>query len=433
MGDEVGYGSEEKMNEDSVHEMSQNGTKKDYISGKSVRKIGVTAFWVIAAVVVLVFAFVRSDSVLSLLKKIGSALAPVFVGAVLAYIMNPFMTLIDTRLRYILTKRGKHIRGKQKFARGVSVFITIVFFMLLVAFLVYLLVPELASTVRSIIPQLPDQAERLEAWFHTTILEDTLLGKTLKTLFDKGTEYVQNFTENGLISAATGLLGSLASGVWNVFGVLYNVIIGLIFSIYLLLAKEDMLALAKKLVYALFSLKRANKIVRLSGQCHRKFIDSITGKIIDSIIVGVLCFVVMVILRFPYAALISVIVGITNVIPFFGPYLGAVPSALLILFVDPLQCLWFVVWIIVLQQIDCNILTPRIVGESIGLSPFWVLFACIVFGSLFGILGLLLGVPFMGCIYMIIKEEIDAKLQKKGLETDSAYYADIKKIDEIER
>ena len=230
----------------------------------------------------------------------------------------------------------------------------------------------------------------------------------------------------------TDIMKPVLSGAKSVFGVLYNTFIGLIFSIYLLGYKEKLAGITKKVIYAICKRKTANVIVRISRQCDTKFTTSFTGKILDSIIVGMICFLTMVIFRFPYAVLISVIIGVTNVIPFFGPIIGAAPCALLILFVNPLQCLYFIIMVIILQQLDANVLTPKIVGDTIGLSPIWVLFACVFFGSLWGVAGMLLAVPLMACIYMIIKEVIEYKLYRKGLELDTGYYTKLEYADETE-
>ena len=232
-------------------------------------------------------------------------------------------------------------------------------------------------------------------------------------------------------------LTNILKVLWDAFGVVYDIVLGIIFSVYILLSKDTFGAHAKKITFSIFKRRSANAIIRVTKQCHRKFTGAITGKIVDSIIIGVICYIGMLILKLPYKELISVIVTVTNVIPFFGPYIGGVPCIFLIMcngFAndDLWPTLYFVIFLVLLQQFDCNILDPKIVGESVGLSAFWVLFACVVFGSLFGLPGMLLGVPTMACIYMIIKEIAEYRLKKKGLDPDTQYYMSVDNVDERE-
>ncbi|MCR5829920.1 MAG: AI-2E family transporter [Lachnospiraceae bacterium] len=393
---------------------------------------GVTAFLVLAAAIVLIFLFVQKEDFSDIFGKLTSALSPVLVGGLLAYVMNPLMSFFDRKISRFLLKRVKKKKRALSFSKGLSLILTLIVVVLIIGVLVYMLVPEITSTVNRLANEVPGQAEAFLDWFNDTVGDGSWFGNLLKGIVEKITVWVEEFIDNGLLSFTGGVLESVATGVISVVSVVYTIVIGFVFSIYILLAKERFTASAKKVVFALFKRRRANRIVRTARDCHRKFTGAITGKILDSAIVGILCYVGMTLFNFPYTALISVIVGVTNLIPFFGPYIGAVPSALLILFVDPLQCLWFVIFIIVLQQIDCNILDPKIVGDSIGLSAFWVLFSCVVFGSLFGIKGLLLGVPTMACLHMIFGEIMDNKLHKKGLPTQTDEYLAIDRVDETE-
>ncbi len=393
---------------------------------------GIMAFLVLAAAIVLIFLFVQKEDFSDVFDKLTSALAPVIVGGIMAYVMNPLMSFFDRKISHFLLKRAKKKRRALSFSRGLSLILTLIVVVLIIGVLVYMLAPEIAKTVKVLTDEVPGQAERFLEWFKNTVGDGSWFGNVLATGVEKVTLWIEDFIDNGMLSFAGGLLESVASGVISAFSILYNIVIGLVFSIYILLAKERFTASSKKLVFSLFKRKRANRIIRTARDCHRKFTGAITGKILDSAIVGIICFVGMTLFEFPYVALISVIVGVTNLIPFFGPYIGAIPSALLILFVDPLQCLWFVIFIVVLQQIDCNILDPRIVGDSIGLSAFWVLFSCVVFGSLFGIWGLLLGVPATACLQMIFGEIMDSRLHRKGLPSTTEEYLSIDSVDETE-
>ena len=410
--------------------------KQDRRRGGSWKKYagyGLTAFLVCAAVVLLVFMFVQREEFRGMLDNIRKAAAPAIYGAVFAYLMNPLMKFFEKKFIKIFGKKSKNKKRLAKTARVISIIITVLLVLLLIGFLVYMLIPELTTTVTGLVNDLPDQYKKLEQWYTGLDIRKTQVGAVIDKSIIKAGERIEEFINNNInLTMVTDIMKPVLSGAKSVFGVLYNTFIGLIFSIYLLGYKEKLAGITKKVIYAICKRKTANVIVRISRQCDTKFTTSFTGKILDSIIVGMICFLTMVIFRFPYAVLISVIIGVTNVIPFFGPIIGAAPCALLILFVNPLQCLYFIIMVIILQQLDANVLTPKIVGDSIGLSPIWVLFACCFFGSLWGVPGMLLAVPLMACIYMIIKEIIEYKLYRKGMELDTGYYTKLQYADETE-
>ena len=205
--------------------------------------------------------------------------------------------------------------------------------------------------------------------------------------------------------------------------VLKDVIIGLIIAIYFLFSKEKFCAQCKKAAYAILPRRRADGLIRNTRETSTVFGSFITGQLIDALIVGILCFIGMSILQLPYPPMISVIVAITNVIPFFGPYIGAIPSAILILLVNPLQAVYFVIFIIILQQIDGNIICPRILGETIGLNGFWIIFAIVVFGALFGFVGMIIGVPTFAMLYTWLKRWISRRLGKRNMPDDTLAYS----------
>ena len=199
-------------------------------------------------------------------------------------------------------------------------------------------------------------------------------------------------------------------------------ILGIIVSVYLLIDKEKLCALSKKITYGLFPESYADEIIKLVDRSNYTFGRFLVGKIIDSLIIGVLTFIILTIFKMPYTILVSVIVGITNIIPFFGPFIGAIPSFIIILFVSPVQALWFLLIILFIQQLDGNVIGPKILGDSIGISAFWILFSILVAGKLLGIVGMIIGVPLFAIFYSIVKEFIESKLRKKGLKTETKEY-----------
>jgi predicted PurR-regulated permease PerM len=225
------------------------------------------------------------------------------------------------------------------------------------------------------------------------------------------------------------LITGITSGVISVLSFLFDALIGLIVCIYILNSKERFAAQSKKLIYSMFDTERANEIIADARNVHRIFSGFISGKLLDSLIIGMISFVALSCMNMPYAVMISVVVGVTNIIPFFGPFIGAVPSAVIIFTVSPIKSLYFIIYILIIQQIDGNIIGPKILGNSTGLPSFWVLFAIVVGGGLFGFAGMLLGVPVFAVIYMFVSEGIVRALKKRGLPEDTDKYDDIMEID----
>ena len=229
------------------------------------------------------------------------------------------------------------------------------------------------------------------------------------------------------------LIKTVSLSVINVFGFLWDFVIGFIISIYVLASKEKFAGQAKKISYAIFEQDTANNVIKNFRFTHQTFIGFLGGKIMDSIIIGLLCFIGTTIMGTPYAALVSVIIGVTNIIPFFGPFLGGVPCAFLVFVVDPLHplnCVYFILFVIILQQFDGNILGPKILGNSTGLTGFWVIFSITFFGGLFGVLGMIIGVPIFAVIYAAIRSAINTLLKKKKLPTDGKQYEEVDYVDE---
>ena len=421
---------------DSYMETENDSVRKDRRKGGGWKKylgFGVTAFLVLAACVLLAFVFVRHEEFKKAVGSIKTALTPAIYGAVFAYLMNPLMKFFEEKQKNIYHKFAKNIRRADKVARVLAIILTLIVVLFLIGFLMYMLIPELTATISNLGNTVPEQYEKLEAWYLGLDIRTTKVGEVLDNGIIKIGEYINGFINNKqLLDTLSNLVNPVLNGVKGVFGALYNTFIGLIFSIYLLGYKEKLIGISKKILYSLMKRRHANTFIRISRQCNVKFTTSFTGKIVDSIIVGMICFLAMTLIGLPYAVLISVLVGVTNVIPFFGPIIGAVPGAFLILVSNPLQCLYFIILIVVLQQLDANVLTPKIVGDTIGLSPIWVLFGCVFFGSLWGVVGMLLAVPLMACIYMIVKEVVETRLYRKGLNIETNYYESLEYEDETE-
>ena len=396
-------------------------------------KWGLTALTVIFISILLVVIFTNLPGFFALLGSIGKILSPLVSGIVIAFLLNPIFNFVDLRLRPLLLRRGM----KEKKARTFSRAVALVFAFLFGGFIVYaffaMLVPQLYESVMSIVESAPTYYQSLEKWA-VNILEGN---PEIRTYVEKALEtiqtYVQNWVETSFLSDVQKLLATLTTSVMAVVKSITNFIIGLVASIYILWSKDTFQAQAKKMVVAAFKPAAADHLLDLGSSINRIFSGFIIGKIIDSAIIGVLCYICMTLMKMPYTALIATIVGVTNVIPVFGPFIGAVPSALIILLVDPLQAFYFVIFIIVLQQVDGNVIGPKILGNTVGISGFWVLISITVAASIFGFAGMLLGVPVFAVIYLIISDIVNSALRRKDKTTVTDEYYGIREVADLDR
>ena len=253
-------------------------------------------------------------------------------------------------------------------------------------------------------------------------------------IYDQLSVQLENWLTTYLVPNASKLISGLSSGLLSVVNVLKNLLIGLIVMVYLLNIKETLTGQGKKIIYSILNLKNANRLIGQIRFVHKVFGGFITGKLLDSLIIGILCFIVMsvmdAVIGMPYVLLISVIVGVTNVIPFFGPFIGAIPSGFLILLVSPIKCLYFLIFIFILQQFDGNILGPKILGDSTGLPSFWVLFSILLFGGLYGFVGMIIAVPVFAVVYSGVSSLVNRSLEKKELSLNTDDYVELTEIDE---
>ncbi len=393
---------------------------------------GVTAFCVIAASVLL-FSFLQNiDVVRNTISKVVRILAPFIWGVVICYLLSPMMSRMERRLFLPFCKKlyskSKRSDGS-KIARGLSVLVSEIILLLMLVAIVYLILPQMFSSIQTLVSNSGTYVNNLTDWVGKLLanypdLEDYVSGIVGNVGEDMGA-----WLEGKLLPQLGNMVTSVTSGVYGVALSIYNLVIGIIVSVYLLMDKENFLATIKRLSYTVFSVETADKLRLGMLFVDRTFMGFLTGKLLDSLIIGIICYIVCSILRMPYTLLVSVIIGITNIIPFFGPLIGAIPSALIILMVDPVKCLVFVIFIIILQQIDGNIIGPHILGSSTGITGFWVMFSIILGSGLFGFWVMLLGVPVFVVIYNFFNKLIVRKLQRNDLPYEISDYRDMEYID----
>lgn len=391
---------------------------------------GMTYFLVIAASIVFYFALLRATNLTDVLWEIVDALKPILYGLVIAYLLNPIVKKVDFYVIPLLQTKVKSEQKAQKLSRAAGIFLAIIIFFLIIIALFSMLIPELYKSIRDMVLTLPGQMNAFLAHLDELYSTDSVAGNLVKTAINEGAEMFQTWLKTDLLPRANDLMSSLTVGVLNALRELFNALIGVIVSIYILFSKEKFIRQTKKTVYAVFSFSNANILLHLTRKSNEIFGGFIIGKIIDSIIIGVLCFIGISLLNMPYVVLVSVIVGVTNVIPFFGPYIGAIPSALLILLSDPVKGVYFIIFVFLLQQLDGNFIGPKILGNSTGLSAFWVIFSILLGGGLFGFLGMLMGVPTFAVIYYIIQMIVNGRLEKKNLPGHSDYYDEMSYVDD---
>lgn len=396
---------------------------------------GLTAFLVVLGGLIAYYLLFHASNLLTNINKIIQILMPVIFGLSIAYLLTPVMNYLEQRIflpfcKKIGWKESKHRDG---LLRILSILLTVTLFFLIIYGLIHMMVSEIVPSVMNIASNFDQYVQNFTNWFDKIFADNPMVNEYATKIIDNYSEQINTWFNSTVLEKTSAILKIVTIGVWGSVKVLWNLIIGIIISIYVMMNKEKFAGQAKKMIYAFSDRNTANIMINNFKFTHNTFSGFIGGKILDSFLIGCFCFMGTALMHTPYAALISVIIGVTNVIPFFGPYLGAIPSVILIFIVDPmhpLNCLYFAIFILILQQFDGNILGPKILGNSTGLSSFWVIFAITFFGGLWGVLGMLIGVPIFAVIYAAIKSIINTKLIKKELPTDSALYTYVCAIDD---
>ncbi|MCI9427093.1 MAG: AI-2E family transporter [Eubacterium sp.] len=368
-------------------------------------------------------------------QKLMGILQPIIMGFITAYLLNPVMVFLEKHLLKFLKPRVKGERKAKKMARVIGTVGALAFLLLIIFLLLYMMVPELIKSIQNMMVNLPSEFNDFSDWVDEFMAEDSQLANWLATLgidlISIG-EYLEKIFQNQILPQLKTYMTYVASfttGVISAFRMFFNFVIGLVIALYLLVGKETFIGQGKKILYAVLPAKAGNNALRLLRVSHQLFGGFISGKIVDSAIIGVICYVGLIILKIPYSLLVAAIVGVTNVVPFFGPFIGAVPSFILIALAEPMKGLYFLVFVLALQQVDGNIIGPKILGDSTGLSSFWVIFAILVGGGLFGFMGMLFGVPTFAVIYWLIREIVAYTLRKRRLPEETRDYIKMENVD----
>lgn len=405
---------------------------------KSYLGWGLTAFAVILASTIIIFILVNQKSVAAGIGNLFNSLVPIFYGFIFAYLLCPIVNFFDTRVfGRIFVKKAKPVHReseqhglqafvKNKAARVLSILVTIVIVLAILAGVISAILPQLEATIRTLVNNIPSYIATVTDWIASAFTSFPDLGAEVTDLVQQSFGALRNFLSNSFLPQVGDYLGTLTNGIMSVIGIFMNLLLGLVISIYCLYSKELFSAQAKKLLYSIIKVSHANKFIDAVRRIHRSFGSFLTGTLIDSFVVACVTFIVTTLFNVPFALLVSVIMGLTNIIPYFGPFIGAVPSAFLILMEDPFKCLIFIIITLIIQNLNGNVLSPRILGENIGLPSFWIIFALLAGQGIFGFWGLIIGIPLFAVVYGAGKELIASRLTAKGLPSDSDTYTDIK-------
>ena len=408
--------------------------------GRGYLAIGLTAFGVLAGALVLFFLLFHFTELMELLGGIAAILRPIFMGMVIAFLLLPVHRWILSLLISITPDTWSKRPKLQTCLNCLAILLSLVFAILVIYILMAMVIPQVWQSIVDLVVAIPSYIEDLQSWLQTFLednpevqaavlsayasatasLEQWLTAEILPNLQSVST--MLEWIRTDLLPNLTGVVSGVSAIVVATMALIKDLIIAVIVSAYLLARKDMLAAQCKKILYSLLPTRVSDLLVQEARRAYRIMSGYITGSLIVSFIIGIVCLIYCNLVHLPYPALIATIIGVTNVIPFFGPFIGAVPSLFLIFIVNPIQCLYFAIFLLVLQQLDGNILTPKVLGESTGLDSFWVLFSIILFGGMFGFAGMVLGVPVFGMFYSVVSRTVRCGLRRRHLSEETADY-----------
>lgn len=366
-------------------------------------------YWgIVTYIIILSYVIFNFKNIISGGSDIIGIFSPFIIGFAIAFILNLVMVIFEEKLLYFLDY--EKYKDYSKFKRPLSVTLTFVSVFLVIVALIRFIIPQLIDSVSTLTNTIPYYIKSFEVLVNKYVSGTEILYKLWDNFLLAWKEVLQ-FTGQIVVSSLTGVVDITVGFTSGIF----NFIISIIFSVYMLINKERLQIGVKKVLYALSEKKFADKTMYLGKISNEIFSSYIGGQFIEAIIIGVLCFIGMIIFKMPYPLLISVLIAVTALVPIFGAFIGTIPAAFIILIIDPMKALWFIVFIIVLQQIEGNLIYPKVVGESVGLPPIWVMLAMVIGGNTLGIIGILLGIPIFSVVYRVFKEFIEKKLNNKNI------------------
>jgi len=397
---------------------------------------GLTAFAVIAAALVLFFLLYHASGVAAFFSGLAYILRPIFLGMILAFLLLP----IHRRILRIMMADQRMNGAGNRFLNIVAIILSMTFAALVCYLLLAMVLPQVWQSLVDLVDAFPGYTKSAQAWLMAFLEDNPDIQYAVVSVLNSASSSVEQWLDSHILPNlesisstldwlrtevlpnVTGVVTGVSTVLVAVLMLLKDLLIAVIVAVYLLARKDTFAAQSKKVVYSLLRTDHADLLVKEAREAYRIMSGFINGKILDSLIIGIICLVCCNLFKFPYPALVSTIIGVTNVVPFFGPFIGAIPCILLIFLVSPIQCVYFAIFILALQQFDGNILGPKILGGSTGLASFWVLFSIILFGGLFGFAGMVLGVPVFAMLYSVASRLVSRGLARKGLPGDTREY-----------
>lgn len=380
---------------------------------KKYTTIAIYAFLVISSSIIVYLMASQAEDLKIKFSGMIATMQPFIIGSAIAYIINFILNFYEKvvfELKY-LNKLNR------KYRRGIGLLLSYLTAIIVISLFMQFVLPQLVDSIVGLANNIPQYVNDASHVITEISEKFNLESKYMNMIVEKWNELL-----NYIITLLTNLIPVIGNFIMTLGSSILNIIIGIIVSIYILIDKEKFIALSRKVTFSIFSAERSKRIVELAQRSNETFGKFLSGKILDSLIIGILTFIILTIFKMPYILLISVVISITNIIPFFGPFFGAIPSAIIILCVSPIKALWFIGIILVIQQIDGNIIGPKILGDSIGISAFWILFSLLIFAKFLGLIGMIIGVPIFAIIYSIIKENVERRLKAKGLPVETEKY-----------
>ena len=404
--------------------------KKTHHSWKHYFRLGCTAFLTVAACITFFFILYRWDTLSSIIGKIVKSAESIIIGLALAYLLTPVKTFIEKPVfKFLVSKKVKKERAKS-LAKNIGITGAIIFLFAIIGILIMSLGPALFTSIVGLIDAMPSYVESFVAWISEKGLADNEVAIFIGNSINSVTAELENWAKTEILPLAQQYIAQITSGVFSVAKTILNFLIGIVAMTYVMSIEEELIGQSKKIIYAIFPAKKGNVIIETIRKSNEIFGGFVIGKIIDSAIIGVIAYIGCLLMKMPSALLVAFIIGVTNVIPFFGPFIGAVPTIALVLIQSPIHALYLGIFILILQQLDGNIIGPKILGESTGLSAFWILTSISVAGGLFGFFGMLLGVPVFAVIYYIIQQILRYRMKSKELSAETEEYVELLEIDE---
>lgn len=373
---------------------------------------------IVVLALLLYWGLHHPSQVLLALSTLVAIIAPLLIGSAIAFIVNVPLRLLERNWGKLWGRAtGKTLADELK--RPVCLVLSVLIVFGVIFALFFIVVPSLKESITNFVSMVPRHLAMLEGWWKALTDWLSQYGVVLPA-FNLDLEKLYNTAINFFTNYGQAVMDTTIGITTSIFSVLVNIVLSFVFSLYLLAQKETLARQVTRLVRAVLSEKRANWLLNVANLANRTFFHFITGQLTEAVILGVLCFVGMTLFRMPYAPVVSVLIGFTALIPIFGAFIGVGIGTFLILLTSPIQAIWFLVFILVLQQVEGNLIYPRVVGKSVGLPGIWVLAAVTVGGNAFGLLGMILSVPVCSVLYALLRQQVSVRLTEKGLDAPPA-------------